>query len=226
MNGVWTVHRVNPVGQLASQSGEKEHDDLMRIHILLALALAAPSLSSAQPNAALTSADPDRTNVARELKALREALAEQQEQTKRQQLEIEKLEQQLAQSDRDSDVTGAAEPATIRMVNTVLQSSGTVPVVYMTGGSGERQESAARDKDSPLSFSIGGVQFTPGGTIDFTSVFRTTNVGSGLGTTFGAIPFNNTVQGQLTEDRLSAQNSKVTLKAKGQIRGERFHGIS
>jgi hypothetical protein len=212
------------VGQLASQSGEKEHDDLMRVHILLALALAAPSLSFAQSNAAPTNADPDRTNVARELRALREALAEQQEQTKRQQLEIEKLEQQLAQSDRDPDVTQAAEHATVRMVNTELQSSGDVPVVSMTGGSGERQEVAPRDKDSPLSFSIGGVQFTPGGTIDFTSVFRTTNVGSGLGTTFGAIPFNNTVQGQLTEDRLSAQNSKVTLKAKGKFGANDFTG--
>jgi hypothetical protein len=71
------------------------------------------------------------------------------------------------------------------------------------------------DKASPISFRIGNMDFTPGGFLDFTSVFRTTNVGSGIGTSFGAIPYNNTAAGGLTESRLSAQNSRITLKANG-----------
>ena len=40
---------------------------------------------------------------------------------------------------------------------------------------------------------------------------RSTNVGSGLATTFGTIPFENTPQGNLHETRLSSQNSRVNL---------------
>ena len=65
---------------------------------------------------------------------------------------------------------------------------------------------------SPLSFRIGGADFTPGGFMDFTAVFRSTNVGSGIGTSFGGVPFKNAAAGQLTETRFSAQNSRVALK--------------
>lgn len=195
----------------------------MRAHTGLALALIVPSLSFAQSNVT-TKADPDGTSVAREIRTLRDALAEQREQTKRQQLEIERLEQQLARLERDPGVPGDAESGSVRVVNAVLHSSGTVAVVSPTVGTAERQENPAKEKASPLSFSIGKVQFTPGGSVDFTSVFRTTNLGSGLGTSFGAVPFNNTVQGQLTEDRLSAQNSRVTLKAKGKFGANDFTG--
>lgn len=65
----------------------------------------------------------------------------------------------------------------------------------------------------PLSIRIGTADFTPGGFLDFTSIFRSTNVGSGIGTAFGAIPFSNTSQGRLSESRFSAQNSRLSLKA-------------
>jgi hypothetical protein len=66
-------------------------------------------------------------------------------------------------------------------------------------------------KESPLSFRIGGAEFTPGGFMDFTSIFRTTNTGN-LGTNFFAIPFSNQVLGHLTESRFTAQNSRLSLK--------------
>jgi len=65
---------------------------------------------------------------------------------------------------------------------------------------------------APLSLHIGAAEFTPGGFLDFTSVFRSTNVGSGIGTSFGSIPASNTAQGQLGESRFSAQNSRLSLK--------------
>ncbi|MGH9414923.1 MAG: hypothetical protein ACRD0Y_14430 [Terriglobales bacterium] len=64
---------------------------------------------------------------------------------------------------------------------------------------------------APLSFQIGGAEFTPGGFMDFTSVLRTTNVGSGIGTSFGSIPFSNTTAGHLSEERMSLQNSRLSL---------------
>lgn len=72
-------------------------------------------------------------------------------------------------------------------------------------------------KESPLSFRIGGMDFTPGGFVEFENVFRTTNSGSIVTTNFGAIPFSNTVQGHLTEDRLTSQFSRLSLKVTGKL---------
>ncbi len=70
----------------------------------------------------------------------------------------------------------------------------------------------AENVAAPLFFRIGNAEFTPGGFLDFTSVYRSTNVGSGIGTSFGSIPLNSTPSGQLGETRFSAQNSRITLK--------------
>ncbi|MGE5570281.1 MAG: hypothetical protein ACM3S5_14690 [Rhodospirillales bacterium] len=77
---------------------------------------------------------------------------------------------------------------------------------------------------SPLSFRIGAAEFTPGASVDLTSVFRSTNVGSGVGTAFGSIPFENTPAGMLTESRLSAQKSRVNLKVTSQFGKQKLTG--
>ncbi len=66
---------------------------------------------------------------------------------------------------------------------------------------------------SPLSFRIGAAEFTPGGFMDFTAIFRSTNTGNSGGTNFGSIPFSNTVAGHLSETRFTAANSRLSLKA-------------
>src|SRR6185312_12609562 len=66
--------------------------------------------------------------------------------------------------------------------------------------------------------------FTPGGFLDFTTVFRSTDVGSGIGTNFAAIPYSNTVAGRVTELRESAQNSRLTLKVGGSHDGTDVYG--
>ena len=49
--------------------------------------------------------------------------------------------------------------------------------------------------------------------MDFTTVFRSTDVGSGIGSSFGSIPFNAaSPAGELSEVRFSAQNSRVGMK--------------
>jgi hypothetical protein len=72
-------------------------------------------------------------------------------------------------------------------------------------------------KESPLSFRIGGTEFTPGGFVDFENVFRTTNTGGNITTPFGTIPFNNvnTGSGQLSEFRSTGQYSRYNLKISG-----------
>jgi hypothetical protein len=55
--------------------------------------------------------------------------------------------------------------------------------------------------------------------MDFTNVFRTTTVGSGIGTNFGSIPFNNVPAGKLTEQRLSTQNSRIGFRVDTSVKG-------
>ncbi len=80
--------------------------------------------------------------------------------------------------------------------------------------------------DSPLSIRFGKASLTPGGWVDFTAYYRSTDVGSGLGTSFAAIPFSNTVQGGLSETRFTAQNSRITLRADESFAGTRVFGYA
>src|SRR4030095_3284906 len=72
---------------------------------------------------------------------------------------------------------------------------------------------------APLSFTIGSTRITPVGFMDFTAVFRSKNVGSGLGTSFGTVPFANSVNGNLSEYRLSAQNSRLGARLDSHVSG-------
>ena len=49
--------------------------------------------------------------------------------------------------------------------------------------------------------------------MDMTAYWRSTNPGSGYGTNFFSIPYHNTVPGQLSETRFTAENSRISLKA-------------
>ena len=72
---------------------------------------------------------------------------------------------------------------------------------------------------NPVSIKIGGANFTPGGFVDLTGIFRSTNVGtSGLSTNLTTIPFNNTLpQAQLSEFRFSSQGSRLSLKVDANV---------
>jgi hypothetical protein len=135
-------------------------------------------------------------SVADELKALREAISEQQKQISQQQQQIQTLQQQLV--DKTSGTPHVADAALHTAPAPVAVVQGTEP-----------------PKESPLSFRIGSTEFTPGGFVDFENVFRTTNSGASITTPFGAIPFSNTVQGHLTEFRSTGQYSRYNLKITG-----------
>ncbi len=82
----------------------------------------------------------------------------------------------------------------------------------------DKQQVSITQVEHPLSFKIGTADFTPGGFADVTGVFRSTNTGTGLGTNFTSIPFNNTVpQSQLTEFRVTSQASRLSLKVNANI---------
>jgi len=82
----------------------------------------------------------------------------------------------------------------------------------------ENHPPAAAPGDSPLSFKIGGAQFTPGGYVDLIGTFRSVNIGSGLTTNLSSIPFNNQLPaGRLSEFRFNPTGSRVSLKVDANI---------
>ena len=82
-----------------------------------------------------------------------------------------------------------------------------------------KSQDTAPDKESPLALKIGKIYISPVGFFDFTTIVRDRNVGSGLGTNFGGIPFSNTTSGHLSEVRLTAQNSRLGLRMDTRFRG-------
>ncbi|MGH9378064.1 MAG: hypothetical protein ACRD18_03435 [Terriglobia bacterium] len=75
-----------------------------------------------------------------------------------------------------------------------------------------------------LPLKIGNATLTPFGFVDATAFFRTRNLGSGIGASFGSLPFSNTVQGHLTETRFSAQNSRFGLQYDSQFGANKVRG--
>lgn len=78
--------------------------------------------------------------------------------------------------------------------------------------------------ESPLQLKIGDSYITPMGFMDITNTFRSTNAGTSLQTNFGSIPYNNTLQGRLTEDKFSAANSRIGFRVDATSHGLRLLG--
>jgi hypothetical protein len=97
-------------------------------------------------------------------------------------------------------------PVNVPAAATEAATPAAKPVVALAADTGGQQH-------SPLSFKIGDATFTPLGFLDLTDVFRTTGTGNGIGTTFGSVPYNNNLPtAGLTENRFSAQNSRIGVR--------------
>src|ERR1700681_2945233 len=109
----------------------------------------------------------------------------------------------------------AAAPATASPASTVQPSTSaaTTDVSMLPTAAKQDGARAQNENKSPLSFKIGSAEFTPGGFLDFTSIYRSTNLGSGIATRFGSFPFSDKLpKADLSETRLSAQYSRLSLK--------------
>ncbi|HYK92002.1 MAG TPA: hypothetical protein VE398_24760, partial [Acidobacteriota bacterium] len=79
---------------------------------------------------------------------------------------------------------------------------------------------------SPVQFRLGSAYFTPVGFMDFTAVFRDTDPGSNIGTNFGSFPYRTAanVAGNMTEFRLSPQNSRLGMRVDARVKGANVLG--
>lgn len=151
-----------------------------------------------------------------------EELESQRQQLQQQQAEIEELRRGVALGRHENERAEDQERAAAN--ESALLRSGVAGLgrpVTETKASVERadapvmgqKESSSESGATPLSIHFGKARLTPGGWVDFTSYYRSTDVGSGLGTSFATIPYSNVVQGGLSETRFTAQGSRLSLRA-------------
>ena len=166
---------------------------------------AAKSEDSTKPEAR----EVEKDAVETELQELRDLVQSQTE-------ELHDLRKRLTAVEAGAAVSKETAAPTSASPAGVIQPSSSAAITAVSMSPNAASQGAARDQNenkSPLSFKIGSADFTPGGFLDFTTFFRSTNVGSGIATGFGSIPFNNQLpQARLSETRLSAQYSRLSLK--------------
>jgi hypothetical protein len=86
---------------------------------------------------------------------------------------------------------------------------------------------AVPDGQAPAFFRLGSTCLVPIGFMDATFVWRDKNSGgSGIGSNFGNIPYNNVVNGKLGESRFSPQNSRIGFRFDGDWKGAHFIGYN
>lgn len=180
---------------------------------LILVLVAAPAMRAQEP--AVTPGD---------VAQLRQALEQTQAMLREQQETLQSMRHRLDEQAREIDALRAGEvrPAEVATRGTAAELQASVAelraaapavmrapvkpaVAQQVAGSGEA-------RPGELYFKLGSATFTPSGWVDFTAYYRTTDVGSGLGTSFQTIPYNNTVQGGQSEVRLSAQSSRIGMR--------------
>lgn len=163
-----------------------------------------------------------------DLEQLREKIALQEEQIKRLQESVEAqqklLEQSIAAAKAGAQPSGAATPDGAKVVNASNAAQpNLIPAVNGGPRNGANQHETTAPP-SPLSITLGNTTLTPLGFMDATFFARSTNVGSGIGTNFLAIPYNNVAAGHLSEMNFSAQNSRLGFRTDSNFLGAKVLG--
>jgi hypothetical protein len=70
----------------------------------------------------------------------------------------------------------------------------------------------AREQPAGAALDIGPARLRIGGYLGVTGIYRSTNSGGGVGTSFASIPYEDRLQGNVSEARLSAQSSRISLR--------------
>lgn len=190
---------------------------------ILPLTLGSTILAGAQT--APPAATPE-SSVTQQLDEARRQLAEQaallrqmREQLAEQGKAIEQLRQAQGHTLSGSSADAARLQTAAQALKTTAQPAAPAAVAAT-------QPAAAPKTDQPadLFLRVGSARLTPGGWADFTAIYRSTDVGSGLGTTFQSIPYNNTTAGGLSEIRFTAQGSRLSLRLDENLRKARVLG--
>jgi hypothetical protein len=183
---------------------------------------AAVATVSAVPDKPMPTVRPESSAIESEVQDLRSLVEEQRAELEAQRAALKALEEKLGTTSSASEPTTspvAAEPA----ISSSTPTS-TAPVTKLPAASATAAL-AGQDagQDAPLYIKLGSTELYPLGFMDATNIYRSTNMttqgGGSIGTSFGSIPFSNTVLGRDSEDKFSAQNSRIGLRTHSKVFG-------
>jgi hypothetical protein len=224
-----------------------------RTTVLLTTLLAGAGFLGAADDATTTAASPTAVTVASqsqndEIAHLKATLAEQQKQLQLLQQTLQNQQALLEKALGVQPVSGAsgASSGNFNAIGQVASTSPVIPKVVAplpvaypspvafpaplpqdaSSNSANPCESQESPGPIPAYLRLGGVCITPIGFMDLVPVFRDKNAGSSMGSNFGSVPYNNTANGNLSEDRFSIQNSRLGLRVDGDWKGTHFIGYN
>jgi len=123
-----------------------------------------------------------------------------------------------------------AAPGFTRVGGAVASTTGLLPDMSPVAPSPKypvQDPQAAATTSAPLQIQLGNVTIMPVGFMDATAVWRNENAGSGIGSSFGSVPYSSAAPGgKLDEFRLSPQNSRLGFRVDGDWKGYRFIGYN
>src|SRR5262249_54367571 len=121
--------------------------------------------------------DPDKKAETGSLEELKRLLMAQAEEIKALRQQLDEQSGRLKQLEQKEGGSARASTHSAHLVKeTAMPAASVAPVAAPAAGA----QASADAPPSPLSVRIGTADFTPGGFLDFTSIFRSTNVGSGI----------------------------------------------
>jgi hypothetical protein len=205
-----------------------------------------PSSTEKQATPPAETAAKTKTDANDQITVLKQQMALQQQQIEQLQKALEGQKRLLEQLVKPATAT---QQAVLPQSPNLGQVASTSPIIPRTaeksapGSEGNRVASglipsaAARvatpapppkegDETSPLQFHIGNAYITPVGFMDFTSIWRNHDTNGSIGTNLGNIPYTSTgaYQPNLSELRLSSENSRIGLRVDALVKGAHLLG--
>ena len=216
---------------------------------VILIVLAQPAFSQAAAETA--SKDPTKRD---DISLLKQQIAEQQKQIEQLRNIVDQMKQKLDQTSKPAPTTATTPAPDVATTTPNLgQVASTSPIIpkateKSSAGSDRSlvastlipsaavhsatQEAPPKGEEqvSPLQFHIGSATLTPVGFMDFTGVFHNHVAGGNIGTSFGSIPYATSTSGilpyqtNLSEFRLSIQNSRIGFRTDADVRGAHVIG--
>lgn len=175
---------------------------------ILTLALGLPLAAPAQ------NVPPDHgtASIAQQLEDARKTMDAQAALLKQMREELDQQRKAIEQLRAAQPVRSIAPDDAIKLQQAAAALRATVEEAKAQTAALKPAAKPAEPGPADLFLRIGNAKLTPGGWIDLTAIYRSTNLGSGLTTNFASIPFNNTTTGALSEIRFTSQATRLNLR--------------
>jgi len=155
-----------------------------------------------------------------EVALLKQQLSLQQRQIEQLRMALDAQKQMLEQALQTTQAPAAQAPN----LGQVASLAPVLPIKPSAAAPAANPQNKQPEEASPLQLRVGSAYITPVGFMDFTSVWRSHDGGSGIGTNFAGIPYGSVFQNNLSEFRLSMQNSRIGFRVDALVKGAHVIG--